>query len=235
MITLNSLINEKFINIFTDASIYNLKVGGKVQEVIGCPGYIVVHGDKIIDQGYTLLRHSTNNISELYAILLGVTTAKYYKDYTIRLFSDSQLSIFAIRDRIFNWIRKSDGNTLYTVEGTPVSNQSYIMDIVYTILNNGVKIDLYHQKGHVNTSKDSDILNAKEVFKVSNRLQNNVIDDDFIIAISNYNNYVDNMTRDNLHRHISHIESIGTTEPFEFVYKPFEIQKYKELIYKGGK
>lgn len=235
MITKNTLMNNKFINIFTDASIYNLKVGGNIKETIGCPGYLVVHEDKIIDQGFTILRNSTNNIAELYAILLGVSVSKFYKDYTIRLFSDSQLSIFAIRDRIFKWIKKSKDGTLYTVEGTPVSNQSYIMDIIYTILENNIQIDLYHQKGHVNTSKDSDILNAKEVFKVSNGLSHLTIDDEFISCISYYNNYVDNMTRTNLHSHISCIEDIGTINPFEYVYKPFEVQRYKELIYKGEK
>lgn len=233
MITKETLMNEKFINIFTDASIYNLKVSGKVQETIGCPGYVIVHNNRIIDQGFTILRNSTNNIAELYAILLGVSMAKNYPDYTIRLFSDSQLSIFAIRDRIFKWIKNSRDGILYTGEGTPVANQEYIMNIIYTILNNNIKIDLYHQKGHVDIFKEKDILNAKNVFRISNYLTDYKINNEFISCISYYNNFVDDMTRRNLHSHLSSIQNIGTIEPFEYVYQEFDIDKYKELIYKN--
>lgn len=227
-------LDRNTINIFTDASIYNLKVGGKVKETIGCPGYIVVWNGVIIDAGCTLLRNSTNNIAELYAILLGVEASKSYgANYKIRIFSDSQLSVFAIRDRIFNWIGKSDGNLLYTVDGNPVANQSYIMSIIYTILSNGFPITILHQKGHVNINNYKDIYKAKDVFKTSNNIRStNDITDDFIVSISYFNNYVDNMTRMYLHNHLSEIENIGLNNVFEFVYRPFDIEKYKEYLHK---
>lgn len=232
MITKQALDNKNAINIYTDASIYKLKVGGNVQETIGCPGFVVVHNDHIIDQGYTVLRNTTSNKAELNAILLGVRAAKEYgkSGYILRLFSDSQLSVFAIRDRIFSWIKNSKNGKLFTSEGTEVKNIGEIMSIINTILENDVPIDIYHQKGHVKEGDITSLLHAREVFCVSNC--NLEIDMDFIYSISYYNNYVDNMTRTNLHNHISRILDIGVIEPFDVVYTSFDINKYKKLIYK---
>ncbi len=234
MITRKALNNKGAVNIYTDASIYKILVGGNVQVTIGCPGFIVVHNDHIIDQGYTILKNTTSNKAELNAILLGVRAAKEYGNngYVCRLFSDSQLSVFAIRDRIFTWIENANGTDgkLYTVDGTEVKNLTEIMSIIYTIIENDIPIDIYHQKGHVNEKDIRSIIHAREVFCTSNC--NLDIDLEFIYSISYYNNYVDNMTRTNLHNHISRIETIGTDKPFEIVYKPFDIKKYKRLIYK---
>ena len=67
MIKCNSIFNDKTLNIFTDASVLKTE-----KETIGSPGYVAVIGENIVDQKSIILRESTNNESELYAINMAI-------------------------------------------------------------------------------------------------------------------------------------------------------------------
>lgn len=225
--------DAKYINIYTDASMYHVKSPtGKIIETVGCPGAIVVNQNNIIRSDRVILRNSTVNIAELTAINLGLLLASKYPSYGIRLFSDSQLSVFTIRDRIFNYIRDcGDSSILMTQDSTPLKNVTIIMEIITNILAYDIHVDIYHQKGHVNTNVSKDIEHAKNVFAKSNGISVGRIEDSYIKNISYYNNYVDNMTRTYLRENLSLVDELGI-QPFTFEYQPFDVSRYKKLIYK---
>lgn len=235
MIKSKYLFNKDSINIFTDASIYQLSSGGTITDMIACPGYVVENDGKILDMGFNILHNSTNNIGELSAILMGVNEAKKYQNFKyVRLFSDSQTSLFAVRNRIFNWVRntKPSANILYGYDGAEIKNLSYILDIIYTILSNNIKVEFYHQKGHVVVSNVHSLNKAMQVFKDSNGIRSD-IDFNLIEIISNLNNVVDEYTRNALHDNLSLNDKL--ISPISFIYRNelFDQNKYKQLIYKG--
>ena len=101
MIKLGNLVNEESLTIFTDASISPNRDG----TYYGCPGFVAVDANGIIDSGYIVIDDTTSNNSEIKAIRMGVMAANKYKEKYkyIRLFSDSQLCIFGLRDRFYSW------------------------------------------------------------------------------------------------------------------------------------
>lgn len=212
------------INIFTDASIKKLHSG----ETIGCAGCILVFGELInrnIQEYYQIIRDTTSNNSEIKAVRLGIQNVLRYKNQynKIRLFSDSQISIFGIRDRIFNW--KYINGTYIGTEGTPIKNQDIFLEIVYTILENNLNIEFYHQKGHVDYGPKS-INNAMHVFIASNNIRE-YVDESFIKQISIFNNMVDNNSRNYLDNFNSNYEYL---EPLHFKSVLFNKNKYLNLI-----
>ena len=212
------------INIFTDASI--LKINSV--ETIGCAGCVLVFGeliDKNIQEYYQIIRNTTSNNSEIKAIRLGIQNVLKYKNQynKIRLFSDSQISIFGIRDRIFNW--KYINGTYIGTEGTPIKNQNIFLEIVYTILENNLNIEFYHQKGHVTYTPRS-INDAMHVFIASNNIRE-YVDESFIKQISIFNNMVDNNSRNYLDNFIPSNEYL---EPLYFKSALFNKRQYLNLI-----
>ena len=206
----SDIFTPEAINIFTDASI--LKINSV--ETIGCAGCILVFGeliDKNIQEDYQIIRNTTSNNSEIKAIRLGIQNVLKYKNQykKIRLFSDSQISIFGIRDRIFNW--KYINGTYIGTEGIPIKNQDIFLEIVYTILENNLNIEFYHQKGHVTYTPRS-IKDAMHVFIASNNIRE-YVDESFIKQISIFNNMVDNNSRNYLDNFIPSNEYL---EPLYF-------------------
>lgn len=220
----NDIFTPDAINIFTDASIKKLNSG----ETIGCAGCVLVFGELInrnIQEEYHIIRNTTSNNSEIKAVRLGIHNVLRYKNQyrKIRLFSDSQISIFGIRERIFNW-RYINGTYIGT-ERTPIKNQDIFLEIVYTILENNLNIEFYHQKGHVNyTSKSME--QAAHVFTVSNNIRE-YIDESFIKQISIFNNMVDNNSRNYLDNFNPNIDYI---EPIYFKSALFNKNQYLNLI-----
>ena len=216
------------INIFTDASI--LKINSV--ETIGCAGCILVFGeliDKNIQEDYQIIRNTTSNNSEIKAIRLGIQNVLKYKNQynKIRLFSDSQISIFGIRDRIFNW--KYINGTYIGTEGIPIKNQDIFLEIVYTILENNLNIEFYHQKGHVTYTPRS-INDAMHVFIASNNIRE-YVDESFIKQISIFNNMVDNNSRNYLNYFDLENDYL---EPVYFKSVPFDKNQYLNLIKRKG-
>ena len=116
------------LNIFCDAS---LRHRGEATDI--CYGSIAVNKDNIIDSIYRVNTDSTNNRGEAMALLAGLYLAiKYRNTYSvINIFSDSQVSIFNVRDRYIDW-RFVDGD-YYIKSGGVLSNQDVYTQILYTI------------------------------------------------------------------------------------------------------
>lgn len=225
----NWLFNKKSICIFTDSSYTNINNANTA-----CPGYCIYWDDVLIEQGFDIKRDTSSQRGELYAILMGIYNSYKYRNYTIRLFSDSQTSIFAIRHRIFNWINKQNQGMNILGEDGVIQNQDIIMDIIYTILNNNIPIELYHVKGHVKTYDPESIENAKRVFINSNVYGFSYdIDDSLIKCIINGNNQVDKYTGFMLEKYFLDPEydksrMIQAISPVS--YGDFDVDKYKELV-----
>ena len=195
-----SVIDLDTLNIFCDASIQK-DVFSLYKETVGCPGYICMTYDDngypvILDEGFRILRHSTNNEAEITAILMGVEKAVQMRHQfkTINLFSDSRICIQSLRNWIFNWVNNRDKDgIMYGSGGNYVANQQIISKVVTTISINNLNINLWHQKGHVNTRLQSHIDNAKKLFMSENNVSG--VSDEFIMKISYFNNKIDQDTK----------------------------------------
>lgn len=225
------IFNPNTLNIFCDASILK-----KNEEVIGCPGCVCVetHPDysfRIIDEASYIVRNSTNNDSELRAILLGIHKAIRYRDrfQVINLFSDSKLCIHTLKYWIFNWINNVENGKMINSSSKPVSNQNMIMTIINEIMNNNLYINLYHQKGHVSIINNESLANAIRVFKETNYI-NDIITKELMYNLSYYNDYVDVMTK-NVLRNIQILDIYNLTNPINLAPKRLDIlNKYKNFI-----
>lgn len=219
--------NSNTLNIFTDASIK--QVG---QETVGCAGAFCVAGKDrtIINQTNRILRHATNNSSEITAVKLGIDLAiDYRNDFdTINLFSDSKICIYGLREWIFNWIDNMSNGVLYNSSNTEVANQEMFKKIINLITHYNLNIHLYHVKGHVNINSIKSVLNAIRVFNISNGI---ILPTQDMIDISDMNNYVDIFTGELL-------ESINTNSPKLHNIMRYQIKEeqvkttYKSLINK---
>jgi len=238
MLMYNDIFNDKTLNIFTDASM--TKYGN---ETIGCYGIITVTTNVILARHListgnnirrSIVRYSTNNDSELRGILQGIFFAIEYRDdfETINLFSDSMISIMGLKVWLNNWIQNTRNGIMYSTSGE-VMNQELIKDIVFTILHNSLNINLYHQKGHVNSKN---IQHAKQTFIRTNGLSCDV-DMKLIETISNCNDIIDNITRENLGLYMNNlyqedIQKEKLSRAICFDIDQFDLKKYNELI--GG-
>lgn len=188
MIKYEDVFNDKTLNIFTDASVY--KNGN---ETIGAPGYVAVIGNQIVSQDTRILRESTNNESELYAVYLAIQYALFNRDKVevINIFSDSQFAIFGLREWIFNWMNGIRDDRLYNSSNKLVANQHLFMNIIYTILGNNLKVSLYHNRGHFKYNQVKEFI---RLFSKHNFL-NDHIDFGTAYTIIHFNDMVDNNTR----------------------------------------
>ena len=186
--------NDNTLNIFCDASIAK-----RDNITIGCPGVVVPMYINTSPcsyyTNYDILYDTTNNNSEITAILLGVYEALKYKDkYSIiNLFSDSKICIEGLRSWIFNWANNINSEGLLcSSSGSLVANQEVFKRIIWTIQQNNLRIRFYHQKGHVSISSDQSMRKAADVFYNSNKILLNLDD---ICTISTFNNTVDIITK----------------------------------------
>lgn len=230
MLLKRHMFNSQTVNIFTDASLKSIH--GRVSV---CPGYSLYIGDILVEQDFTILRDATVNQGELHAITMGIMAANRYRQFEhINLFSDSQTSIYAIRDRIFKWIQNTNNGNLIGTTGS-ISNQDYIMTIIYYILETTLRINLFHVKGHIKEHDYYELQRAKSVFLRSNLVNDN-IDDEFIRQVCIGNNQIDRYTGLMLDMYINHIQydTNGMSEAFTIGYAPFDTEQYKTLIGKKG-
>lgn len=193
------------INLFCDASI-------DVNRKIACGGCYVVMQDESITTPNPmyckmyLQHHATNNSAEILAIWTGVTEAiklrELYPNAIFRLFSDSKISLYGLRDWIKNWIKNSENantNILISSAGQPVANQQCFIDIFNLIVETGLKIELYHQRGHVGCGVR--LNDARRQFIRANKVppESLGLGFDFICQC---NNYIDRSTRTALRTYI---------------------------------
>lgn len=232
------LFNEESICIFTDSSFKRYKYAPHGSAIgATAPAYCVYHIDNCIEQGFHILHNSTSQQGELYAMLLGVMASYKYRNFKhIRLFSDNQNAVLAIRERIFKWVEE---NELYPTLGDfgRISNQPYIMDIIYTIISNNIFIELYHIKGHVDIRSSESVKISKDLFKRSNPFVGDSVGTDLIYQLAFGNNRVDEystmMLKTTIHN--AEYDTRGMTNAVTIGYTPFDMDNYSMLVNRGGK
>lgn len=227
-IILSQFYNPKTLNIFSDASIV-----GKKNHYSGCYGVVAVTEDNIIDNLYRLASHTTNNESELKGLRGALILANKWKsNYSyINIFSDSQISVFGLRDYIYNWkYNKYDGN-LYGYSNKPIANQCIFVEshqlLIELQMYQNCIIRIFHQSGHVDNNYYN-LKNAASIFARSNNIPGN-IDLNFIRYISTYNNYVDITSRNLLKQ--SNL-SKNYIDPVEFK-ATGKIKKFNSILNKA--
>lgn len=194
------------INIFCDASI-------DTEKKIACGGcYIVLQDNNLepypLKYKMYLQRNATNNSAEILAIWAGVTEAihirQMYPNAIFRLFSDSKISLYGLRDWMKNWIKNSQRrgtDVLINSSGQEVANQQCFIDIFNLIVETGLKIEFYHQRGHVGESGGVDLERARMQFIRANKVspENLGLSIEFL---SQCNHYIDCATRGAMRQYI---------------------------------
>ena len=194
------------INLFCDASIDTTRN-------IACGGcYIVAQEENIrpspIYYRMYIQHNATNNSAEILAIWAGVTEAlklrQSHPNAIFRLFSDSKISLYGLRDWMKNWIKNMEfrgTEKLISSSGSEVANQQYFIDIYNLIVENGLKIEFYHQRGHVGESGGVSLDIARKQFIKANKVppENLGLDIKFLCEC---NHYIDNSTRSALRKYI---------------------------------
>ena len=194
----------EIFNFFCDASIDMCKH-------IACAGcYSVLQIDNTIEGIYSVKKYiqidATNNSAEILAIWLGIVEAleirKTHPNAIFRLFSDSKISLYGVRDWMKNWIKNSQVNgckNLISSSGQPVCNQQCFIDIFNLIVENNLHIEFYHQRGHV--GEKVNIKQARTQFVRANKISPEGIGQSFE-NLCYFNTMVDEGTRDSLKAYI---------------------------------
>ena len=183
-------------------------------------------------------RNATNNSAEILAIWIGVVEGlrlrQLYPGAILRLFSDSKISLYGLRDWMKNWIAniKEDG-TLVSSSGQPVANQQKFIDIFNIIVENNLRIEFYHQRGHVNEGKVS-IDKARSSFIKANKCTPEALGLN-MPYLCTCNDMVDKMTREAAHIYLSTGQIIPYAEleleyPIEFYIRSNMLHQYIRCI-----
>src|SRR5574344_1061700 len=188
---LSDLYNPNVLNIFCDASTREYSaLLDQDNTVDTCYGAVATSNGIIIDDLYRISCFSTCNRGEILAI-------KYGKSYQrINLFSDNQICILGIRDRIYNW--ELSEKELYNSTGGIVASQDIYLEIMYLMNEYHTAINFWHQKGHINPNNPKQIRIARELFSKSNKVK---IDTEATKYISHFNGMVDTKSREILHNY----------------------------------
>lgn len=180
------------LSICCDASIRKFNNG----RTFGCAGAICINTN---EESYVIINDTTNNRSELMAIYEAILMAhrkvKNNPDEydSVTIYSDSKNSVFGLKIWMDDWLKHVDSNgVLYKKDKYPVLNQDLYLMILSYLMANNFKINLRHQKGHINYLKSKDMEKAKKVFYTSNGY--NLSDED-LCTISMYNSLVDERSR----------------------------------------
>jgi len=210
MIQLKDFTKPEILNIFCDAS---MRQRGKFKD--GCYGAIAVNGNSVIEEAYRVASDTTNNNAEIKGIRLAVSLAAKYRDKfpIINIFSDSQISVLGVRDRYDTWKCGPDGILRGSV-GDPIKSQEVFIEIRKIMEDYDLKINFWHQKGHVSNTYKS-LQDACHVFAASNSIRRG-IDINLIRFISHYNNMVDMNSRSLLYH--TDIYNEKYIDPLTFYY-----------------
>lgn len=223
------------LNVFCDASVTKVE-----DKYTSCPGYAIVNKGKIIKSDYKVIYNTTNNYGEIYAIRMGVK-AVYDMGYKlgtvsrINLFSDSQISIFGLREWIFTWYQNLNNNMqmVSSDKRLEIANQEVYNSIVNLIAYEGIPIHLYHQLGHKNFKNNTHLTKVINSFNSVNKIRISIDEARFICY---YNEYVDRFTRDNLHN-VTKSDLFKQTDyqkyimPVSIILNNDIMKRYSDLIY----
>ena len=237
--------------IFCDASVYKFRTldhyCNAVDMYISCAGAIAVTNRRVVKETYRIVTDANNMRGEIEAIKDGVYLALLYARLNpclknFYLFSDSEVSILGIKSRVFGWkclgpnrLYPSDMEKIYNgkaiynpiyLNGTSniIANQNTFLEILNTMVENNLKINFYHQKGHVKNNWSS-LQNAKNVFERGNTIRD--ADIEFIRFISGYNDMVDIRTGEVLST-ARYAQNLIYTQPVHFIIKDKE--EYRRTI-----
>lgn len=224
------------INLFCDASI-------DLDRKIACGGCYIMHQDsenKLSEIGFhrIIQMNATNNSAEILAIWIGVVEAlklrNKYPGAVFRLFSDSKISLYGLRDWMKFWVNRirPDG-ILISSSGQPVVNQQRFIDIFNLIVENNLHIELYHQRGHVK-EKHMPLNMARAQFIKANKVAPEGMGIS-IEAICHGNDMIDHLTRDAIYEYLqtgilpiyTEIEGII---PFDFSIRKNMLHQYIRCI-----
>ena len=210
---LSMIYNENTLNLFSDASMRNVR-----KDILSsCYGSVAVSKDTIINELFRLNTNTTVPAAEIRGIRCSLSLALQYRNMfkNINIFSDSQISVFGIRDYIWNW--KLTGNYVFVNRsGEEAKNQELYIECLEMLLDlsRTNTVNIFHQAGHVENGL-SNLKNAINVFKSSNNIPGK-IDYNLIRYISTYNNYVDEKSRSILRR--TNIYDNTYSDPVHFIY-----------------
>lgn len=155
---------------------------------------------------YEILPDSTNNRGELWGVYLGCRLALEEKNMfpgrfeRINIYSDSQFVIYGLTRWIHAWIKsldRSPNGIFLSSTGKPVANQNMFLMIITFCWINRLEMHFYNQKGHVNIHDRESLADANDQFYTANK---HYLSPKELIELSNYNNYIDETTRDILRR-----------------------------------
>lgn len=226
---METLFKEGTLNIFCDASISKKPDN----TYYGCPAAIATMRRSqdqlsIIDRVYLLLDNTTNNDSEITAIQLAVELALKWRNKNmfneINIFSDSNISVNGLNSWVYNWNKSKQDGVMYSSSGQEVANQLKFCTIIQTIIQNNLRVRIMHQRGHMNINKPDDLRKANLAIE-ANGIKVNSSE---LVALCNFNNYVDEFSRDTLLRNID--KCITTQVPIKYDLTDSELKSYKKLI-----
>lgn len=179
-------------DVYADASI-------NLENKIGCAGIALVDRKKdlLIDEQYFVKEQATNNMCEIIALWLGVYRAieLLYTEtlpFHVNIFSDSQISLFGMREWISTWVKNKRGQVLFN--NGPIANQEWFADAYHAIICTGLKLKFFHQKGHVDARNPRSIFEADRSFRTANANSMHMIGTTPQI-LAKYNNLVDQNSR----------------------------------------
>ena len=190
-------IDNSRLEIYSDASLKTFSN----QRTFGCAGAIATVGGQIFgDPVLQVVPDSTNNESEALSVYLAVKAADaminlYGNFQEIIIYSDSQITVFGLKNWMSGWINMMHDGVLYTSKGLEVRNQEIFKMIYDFLARRNIKIKLLHCKGHVNVLSQKSLQQAADTFYQSNGFY---LDKSEIIKIANFNNTIDNITRNRL-------------------------------------
>ena len=224
------------INIFCDASI-------DLDKKIACGGCYIVSqnfNNHTSEIGYRRMiqLNATNNSAEILAIWTGVVEAlrlrQTYPGAIFRLFSDSKISLYGLRDWLKSWVaRMGDDGKLVSSNGQPVCNQQTFIDIFNLIVENNLRIEFYHQRGHVK-ERHMPMSQARAQFIKANKVAPEGIGLT-IEALCDFNEIIDLITRKAVHSYINQGILLENTEvigivPLEFYIRNTMLHQYIRCI-----
>lgn len=224
------------LNIFTDASGSN--VTGDF-----CAGFLAYTTDDfrniyVKNSGFQIMPCGTsNNFAEAYAIYMAVLYAgtQMYNYQYINIFSDSEINIRGLRDRIYFYMQHYDQQRmalLKSANGELWANQDILLQIIYYIQEMQMPISLYQIKGHSNPNDKNDMRKAASVFATNFNYPCS-FGDNVIETLSQCNNQVDVFTREQLNR--NDIEKFRYILPIGAVAIPnYNYDQYISLIRQNG-
>ena len=232
---IDAIINPWSINIFSDAS--TTSKNRNQTTVDACYGAVAYEGHNKVNEIFRVLRNTTSNHAELRGINLAVRVALEMRDShpylnNFNIFSDSMISVFGISGYCKKWVNLD--NAIYGMSPSPhlIASQEVYVDTLRLIVDNSLKVTIWHQKGHVNTNNMESIDNALDVFKRNNNFSS-IADIELIKYISDKNNEVDKKSREILYR--DRYSARDFVEPVYFIPYKFEqlVKDYAELQRKG--